>query len=98
MLLGDLAELQLELIADAVVERGEALEASVQLVRFAPLVMTAEVDDAAAHVELSVIDGTLRWFCTCAEGRAGAFCAHCVATTLARRRLLVQSACRRTDR
>ena len=97
MLLGELAETQLELTADTLVERGEALEASVQLIRFAPQIITAEVDDDSAHVELSVLDGALRWFCTCPEGRLGIFCVHCVATTLARRRLLVQSSCRRTD-
>jgi uncharacterized Zn finger protein len=59
---------------------------AVQLVRFAPLDVRAEVDDDAAHVQLSVVNGELRWRCTCAEGRAGAFCPHCVATALTARR------------
>lgn len=98
MLIGELAETQVWLAAPQVVEQGEELEESVQVVRYAPTVVTAEVAGGAAHVELRVVDGSLAWFCTCGEGRKGVFCAHCVATTLARRRLLVQSACRRTDR
>jgi hypothetical protein len=94
-MLGELAELQLGEAAQPVIERGERLEPAVQLIRFAPLIVRAEVDDQAARVELAVVDGRLHWFCTCREGLAGAFCAHCVATTLARRRVLVQSVCRR---
>ncbi|GLW08815.1 hypothetical protein Misp01_39450 [Microtetraspora sp. NBRC 13810] len=84
----ELIESQVVRTVEAVRLRGTELEkaGAVQLVRFAPLVVTAEVDDAAAHVELTVVEGSLRWFCTCREGRAGAFCVHCVATALATRR------------
>ncbi|WP_371781295.1 hypothetical protein [Streptosporangium subroseum] len=61
---------------------GNELEKSgaVQLVRFGPPLVTAEVADGAACVEFRIVDGALRWYCTCLEGRSGTFCAHCVAT------------------
>lgn len=72
--------------------RGDALarSAAVQLVRFSPSLVTSEVDDGAACVEFRVVDGALRWHCSCPEGRTGLFCAHCVATA--------QSVRTRTDR
>ncbi|MDP9863432.1 MULTISPECIES: hypothetical protein [Streptosporangium] len=77
----------------AALARGGELEKSgaVQLVRFSPSVVAAEVDDGAARVEFRLADGVLHWWCTCAEGRDnGAMCAHCVATA--------QSVRSRTDR
>ncbi|WP_433250204.1 hypothetical protein ACQPYK_03760 [Streptosporangium sp. CA-135522] len=76
----------------AALVRGGELERSgaVQLVRFSPSLVTAEVDDGAARVEFRAVDGAMRWYCTCAEGRDGVFCAHCVATA--------QSVRRRTER
>ncbi|MCG5220647.1 hypothetical protein [Streptosporangium sp. KLBMP 9127] len=81
----ELAETQVAQVAPAVRARGGELEAAgaVQLVRFAPQVVTAEVDDCAAHVEFTIVDDSLRCYCTCAAGRTGDFCAHCVATALA---------------
>ncbi|GAA4225265.1 putative Zn finger protein [Streptosporangium album] len=83
--MGTIAELvgpEMGRAARAAVTRGDELERSgaVQLVRFSPSLVTAEVDDGAAHVELRAVDGVMHWRCTCAEGRDGAFCAHCVAT------------------
>lgn len=63
---------------------------AVQLVRFSPRLVTAEVDEGAACVEFRIVDETLDWRCSCPEGRGGAFCAHCVATA--------QSVSTRTDR
>ncbi|SDG45084.1 hypothetical protein SAMN05421505_104195 [Sinosporangium album] len=88
----ELVEVELERACEAARARGAELEraGAVQLVRYAPSVVTAEVDDHAAHVEFAVVDGVLTCFCTCRDGRAGEFCAHCVATALA--------ACRRRVR
>lgn len=73
---------EMDRAARATVIRGDELERSgaVQLVRFSPSLVTAEVDDGAAHVELRAVDGVMHWRCTCARGREGAFCVHCVAT------------------
>jgi hypothetical protein len=81
----ELVGTQVAQAAQAVRARADELEKSgaVQVVRYAPMVVTAEVDDAAAHVELTVVEGALRWYCTCAEGRNGTFCPHCTATALA---------------
>ena len=90
----ELAETEVAQAAQAVRARGGELEmaGAVQLVRFAPQVVTAEVDDCAARVEFTVVEGRFRWYCTCGDGRAGAFCAHCVATALAtRKRVQVRS-------
>ncbi|GAA3127858.1 hypothetical protein GCM10010466_18320 [Planomonospora alba] len=92
----EMAELlgsQLERAAGPALARGGELEqaGAVQLVRFGPLCVTAEVDDGAACVEFRRdAEDALRWFCTCAEGRRGVFCAHCAATA--------QSVRRKTDR
>ncbi|MBB2909086.1 putative Zn finger protein [Streptosporangium becharense] len=66
----------------AALVRGDALVRSgaVQPVRFGPSLVIAEVDDDAARVEFRLVDGVLHWSCTCAEGRNGVLCAHCVAT------------------
>ncbi|GAA2867279.1 hypothetical protein GCM10010517_26840 [Streptosporangium fragile] len=66
----------------AALVRGGELERSgaVQPVRFGPSLVTAEVDDGATCVEFRLVDGVLRWYCTCPDGRGGSFCAHCVAT------------------
>ncbi|GII93524.1 hypothetical protein [Sinosporangium siamense] len=84
----ELVEAELERAAEAARVRGAELEAAaaVQLVRYSPSTVTAEVDDGAAHVEFAMVDGALTCFCTCRAGRAGEFCAHCVATALAARR------------
>ncbi len=75
----------------ALVRGGELAGAgAVQLVRFGPPRVTAEVDDGAACVEFRLVDGILHWHCSCPEGRNGVFCAHCVATA--------QSVRIRTDR
>jgi uncharacterized Zn finger protein len=83
-----LIEAELSQTTESVRSRGAELEraGAVQLVRFAPFLITAEVDDAAAHVEFTIVEGCLQWFCTCPAGRTGVFCHHCVATTLATRR------------
>ncbi|MER7207939.1 hypothetical protein [Streptosporangium sp. NPDC000239] len=65
---------------------------AVQLVRFCPTLITAEVDDDAACVRFQIVDEDLRWFCTCEPGRKGNFCAHCVATANS-----VAGAVRRTE-
>lgn len=90
--IAELIGLEADRAAEAALAHGGELERSgaVQLVRFSPSLITAEVDDGAAYVEFRVVDGVLRWYCTCAEGRGGAVCAHCVATA--------QSVRRRTDR
>ncbi|MBG0827404.1 hypothetical protein HS041_06460 [Planomonospora sp. ID67723] len=92
MRVAELVESELAHVPEAVLARGDELERSgaVQLVRFGPRLMTAEVDDGAACVEFRVTDGFLEWHCTCSDGRRGAFCAHCVATA--------QSVRRRTDK
>ncbi|GAA3443668.1 hypothetical protein [Planomonospora venezuelensis] len=92
MRVAELVESELARAAEAVLTRGGELERAgrVQLVRFGPRLMTAEVDDGAACVEFRIADGSLEWYCTCAEGRRGVFCAHCAATA--------QSVRRRTDK
>ncbi|MFF0575082.1 hypothetical protein ACFY19_31165 [Streptosporangium saharense] len=74
--------------------RGGDLERAdaVQLVRFCPTLITAEVDDDAACVRFQIVDEDLRWHCTCEPGRNGDFCAHCVATAKS-----VARAVRRTE-
>ncbi|WP_271222573.1 hypothetical protein [Streptosporangium carneum] len=66
----------------AALARGGELEraGAVQLVRFSPILVVAEVDDGAACVRFQVVEGDVRWQCSCDSGRNGAFCAHCVAT------------------
>ncbi|MFF5210333.1 hypothetical protein [Streptosporangium sp. NPDC000396] len=78
----DLVEQEVGRAAQEALARGDELVRSraVQLVRFSPSLVIAEVDDGAACVELRAVDGVLRWHCTCPEGRNGGFCAHCVAT------------------
>ncbi|GGS82879.1 hypothetical protein GCM10010156_46940 [Planobispora rosea] len=77
---------------EAALTAGDELERSgvVQLVTFRPLLVIAEVGDASARVEFRMAGDHLEWYCTCPEGREGAFCAHCVATA--------QSVRRRTDK
>ncbi|WP_326634929.1 SWIM zinc finger family protein [Streptosporangium sp. NBC_01755] len=70
--------------------RAQSGTLAVQLVRFSPQLVTAEVDEGAARVEFRIVDGALSWYCSCPEGRSGVFCAHCVATA--------QSVRTRTDR
>ncbi|MER5419703.1 hypothetical protein [Streptosporangium roseum] len=86
--IAELIGLETDRAAEAALARGGELERSgaVQLVRFSPSLVTAEVDDGAAYVEFRVVDGVLCWYCTCAEGRSGALCAHCVATAQSVRR------------
>ncbi|GAA5082058.1 putative Zn finger protein [Thermocatellispora tengchongensis] len=76
-----LLEAEIARAPDAVRARGAELNRSgaVQVVRFGPSAVTAEVDGPAHRVEFTLVNGTLHWFCTCPEGRAGAFCHHCVA-------------------
>ncbi|MFI6506269.1 hypothetical protein ACIBCT_01570 [Streptosporangium sp. NPDC050855] len=90
--IADLIGAEAERAEPAALTRGGELAGAgaVQLVRFSPALVTAEVDDGAACVEFRVVDGVLRRHCSCREGRAGAFCAHCVATA--------QSVRMRTDR
>jgi uncharacterized Zn finger protein len=90
--IADLIEAEAERADQAALARGGELAraGAVQLVRFGPPQVTAEVDDGAACVEFRIVDETLRWHCSCPEGRKGAFCAHCVATA--------QSVRIRTDR
>lgn len=90
--IADLIEAEAERADQAALDRGGELAraGAVQLVRFGPPRVTAEVDDGAACVEFRVADETLVWHCSCPEGRNGAFCAHCVATA--------QSVRIRTDR
>ncbi|MFD0883671.1 hypothetical protein ACFQ08_03745 [Streptosporangium algeriense] len=81
----DIAKLigfEAKLASQEALARGGDLEraGAVQLVRFCPTLITAEVDDAAACVRFQLVDGDLRWHCTCDPGRKGAFCPHCVAT------------------
>ncbi|MEV7009712.1 hypothetical protein [Streptosporangium sp. NPDC051022] len=88
------------LATQAALARGGELERAdaVQVVRFSRLQVTAEVDDAAACVQFQVVDGALRWYCTCDSGRNGVFCAHCVATAQAVGRRTAHSPGSRTDR
>jgi|GEM_PF-6615895 len=90
--IADLIEAEAERADQAALVRGGELAraGAVQLVRFGPSRVTAEVDDGAACVEFRIVDETLCWHCGCPEGREGAFCAHCVATA--------QSVRIRTDR
>jgi uncharacterized Zn finger protein len=80
--IADLIGVEADRASPAALARGTELEKSgaVQLVRFSPTLVTAEVDDGAACVEFRIVEGALRWYCTCIEGRSGVFCAHCVAT------------------
>ncbi|MFC4058756.1 hypothetical protein ACFOWE_10650 [Planomonospora corallina] len=88
MEMAELLGVRLEGADRAALVRGDELEqaGAVQLVRFGPLRVTAEVDDGAACVEFLRDADDLRWSCTCAEGRRGAFCAHCAATAQSVRR------------
>ncbi|MER6825421.1 hypothetical protein ABT352_05480 [Streptosporangium sp. NPDC000563] len=80
--IADLIETEAERADLAALARGGELAraGAVQLVRFGPPRVTAEVDDGAACVDFRLVDEALRWHCSCPEGRQGAFCAHCVAT------------------
>ncbi|MDP9847199.1 hypothetical protein [Streptosporangium lutulentum] len=80
--IADLIGAEADRADQAALEHGDELEKSgaVQLVRFSPPLVTAEVDEGAACVEFRIVDGVLRWHCTCRDGRSGLFCAHCVAT------------------
>ncbi|GIH76249.1 hypothetical protein [Planobispora longispora] len=88
----ELVDAELGRAAETALATGDELERSgaVQLVRFGPLLVIAEVGDASARVEFRVADDRLEWYCACPEGREGAFCAHCVAAA--------QSVRRRTDK
>ncbi|GIH91008.1 hypothetical protein ACFFMN_32465 [Planobispora siamensis] len=88
----ELIEAELARTAEAVLAEGGELEraGAVQLVRFGPAFIAAEVGGGRERVELQVVDGALKWYCTCDAGRQGAFCTHCVATA--------QSVRRRTDK
>ncbi|MGC5009336.1 SWIM zinc finger family protein [Streptosporangium sp. DT93] len=90
--IADLIGAEAERAGRAALARGGELAGAgaVQLVRFNPTLVTAEVDDDAACVEFRIVDETLRRYCSCPEGRDGVFCAHCVATA--------QSVRMRTDR
>ncbi|MEV8634674.1 hypothetical protein AB0395_23760 [Streptosporangium sp. NPDC051023] len=92
--IAQLIGLEAKLASQTALARGGELEeaGAVQLVRFSPLLITAEVDDAATCVRFQLVDGDLRWYCTCDEGRNGAFCAHCVATARSVGRRMGQSA------
>ncbi len=63
--------------------RGDALarDGHVRITIFGPLSVAARVD-GPEHVatSLTAAGESLRWTCTCAAGRGGAFCAHLVAT------------------
>ena len=80
--IADLIGAEADRADQAALAHGNELEKSgaVQLVRFSPPLVTAEVADGAACVEFRIFDGALHWYCTCLEGRSGTFCAHCVAT------------------
>ena len=80
--IADLIGAEADRASQAALAHGNELKRSgaVQLVRFSPPLVTAEVDEGAACVEFRLVEGALRWYCTCFEGRSGAFCAHCVAT------------------
>jgi uncharacterized Zn finger protein len=80
--IADLIGAEADRAGQAALAHGNELQKSgaVQLVRFSPPFVTAEVDEGAACVEFRIIEGALHWYCTCLEGRSGAFCAHCVAT------------------
>jgi uncharacterized Zn finger protein len=80
--IADLIGAEADRASQEALAHGNELEKSgaVQLVRFSPPLVTAEVDEGAAHVEFRMVEGALRWYCTCLEGRSGVFCAHCVAT------------------
>ncbi|GAA4180998.1 hypothetical protein GCM10022252_04700 [Streptosporangium oxazolinicum] len=90
--IADLIGIEAERAGQAALARGGELAGAgaVQLVRFGPPQVIAEVDDGAACVEFRIVDEALRWHCSCPEGRNGVFCAHCVATA--------QSVRMRTDR
>jgi uncharacterized Zn finger protein len=77
-------EERLQRLADAdALRQGADLAAEdrVQLEAFAPLQVTARVDDAegAYRVELRATGDELTWSCTCPDGQGGAFCRHAVA-------------------
>ncbi|GAA0426616.1 hypothetical protein Acor_83670 [Acrocarpospora corrugata] len=83
--LHELAESQLSATTPQARIRGRELEmaGAVQVLRFTPRMVVAEVDDSTTRVEMGVTDEYLWWYCSCVEGRTGAFCGHCVATALA---------------
>ncbi|MEU4830689.1 hypothetical protein [Streptosporangium sp. NPDC023615] len=80
--IADLIGAEAERAGQAALARGGELAraGAVQLVRFGPALVTAEVDDGAACVEFRLVEEALRRYCSCPEGREGVFCAHCVAT------------------
>ena len=58
-----------------------ASDERVHLTIVGPLTVAARVDGPGRPATaLSATGETLHWSCTCPEGRAGAFCAHLVAT------------------
>ncbi len=71
------------LAAPAVLAAGDALAAAgaVRITIFGPLSVAARVDGPDRAATALAADGvTLRWSCSCLQGRRGAFCAHLVAT------------------
>ena len=71
-----------KLAAAGELARGSTLadEGRVRLERFAPLSVTAVVEDGSLfEVGLWVAEGRLVWACTCPAGAGGAFCPHAVA-------------------
>jgi uncharacterized Zn finger protein len=60
-----------------------AVSGCVQLVSFAPMRVTARVEDLVfQHVELRSTGTGLRWSCTCREGASRALCKHSVAVAV----------------
>ena len=60
-----------------------AVSGCVQLVSFAPVRVTARVEDLVLqHVELRSTGRGLSWSCTCREGGSQALCKHSVAVGL----------------
>ncbi len=72
-----------DLAGPAVRAAGDALAAAgaVRITIFGPLSVAARVDGPDRVATALAADGpSLRWSCTCAQGRRGTFCAHLVAT------------------
>jgi uncharacterized Zn finger protein len=60
-----------------------AVSGCVQLVSFAPVRVTARVEDLVfQHVELRATGNGLSWSCTCREGGSRAPCKHSVAVAV----------------
>ena len=67
-------------------DRGRSLvdQGAVQLEDITPARVSATVEDPGRQrVELRATPLGLEWWCSCPPGRAGAFCAHVVATAFA---------------